>query len=247
MGFLGQFVVQLDLRNQVLRLFQPSAPPRVNWDTMEKLKTSMDGRPMVNGSVMGLRRWFLIDTGMLSTGMLDTDTFSKLAQDGQVTVATIEAADIKGVAENRVGRFPNVCVSDLVASDVILLEGNSSALGLGYLSRRLVTLDFPRKRIFFGAEDDLSACRDEIGMSGLGLIRIDGKTVADSVDKDSPAEQAGIEARDVLMDVEGKAAAEMEMWEIRRLLKSADGKLITMTIKRGEKTFEVSFRLKRRL
>jgi C-terminal processing protease CtpA/Prc len=119
-------------------------------------------------------------------------------------------------------------------------------LGLAFLSRFIVTIDFKNEILYLKRGAGFSR-RDEIDMSGLHLLRIDGKTIVYSVDEGSPADQAGVKAKDVIAKVDGKTAGEIEMWDIRRLLKSGDGKLIRMTVKRGEKTFEVSFRLKRRL
>ena len=88
---------------------------------------------------------------------------------------------------------------------------------------------------------------DEIDMSGLHLWRLEGRTAVHSVDKDSPAEAAGIRPEDVLLKVGDKSANEMDIYDLRDLLQSGDGKEINMTIKRGEQENVVTFKLKKRI
>jgi len=89
--------------------------------------------------------------------------------------------------------------------------------------------------------------RDETDMSGLHLWRLGGRTVVHSVDKDSPAERAGITTEDVVLKVGEQSASAIDIDDLRDLLKSGDGKEIRMAIKRGEEEKAVSFKLKKRI
>ena len=84
-------------------------------------------------------------------------------------------------------------------------------------------------------------------MSGLHLWRVDRQTAVHSVDKDSPAEAAGIKAEDVVLKVGEKKAVEVDIYDLRDLLKSGDGKEVQLTIRRGAEEKAVSFKLKRRI
>jgi membrane-associated protease RseP (regulator of RpoE activity) len=196
---------------------------------------------------MDLPCWFVVDTGMLATGMLDADTFRELAQHEEVAVAACMAADLKGEAESRVGRFPTVGVGDLAAMDVILWEGNTSALGLGFLSRCLVTLDFPRRRVFFGTSVDPATVRDEVDMTGMSVVRVSGKTMVRRVEPDGPSDRAGIRPEDQILSVNGKAAEDMKIWEIGVLRRAGDGKKVRFSIERRGKTINVTVTLRSKL
>jgi hypothetical protein len=84
-------------------------------------------------------------------------------------------------------------------------------------------------------------------MSGLHLWRLEGRTAVHSVDKRSPAEAAGIRPEDVVLKAGETSATEMDIEDLRDLLKSGDGKEIRMTIKRGEEEKAVTFKLKKQI
>ena len=87
----------------------------------------------------------------------------------------------------------------------------------------------------------------KIDMCGLHLWRLEGRTAVHSVDKRSPAEAAGIRPEDVVLKVGETSATEMDIYDLRDLLKSGDGKEIRMTIKRGEEEKAVTFKLKKQI
>jgi C-terminal processing protease CtpA/Prc len=131
--------------------------------------------------------------------------------------------------------------------DLILSESNRLCrLGLPFLSRHIVTFDFPNDKVYFKKSKEFNKV-DETDMSGLHLLRISNKTVVHSVDEDSPARKAGIRAKDIILKVENKDASEYGMWELRRLLMSGDKKKVAMTIKSGDDVKKISFLLKRKI
>ena len=125
-------------------------------------------------------------------------------------------------------------------------EGSFNLIGLGLLSRYVVTLDFPAMKMYLQKGQAFDK-PDEIDMSGLHLWRVESRTVVHSVDKSSPAEAAGIRPEDVVLKVGETSATEMDIYDLRDLLKSGDGKEIRMTIKRGEEEKAVTFKLKKQL
>ena len=129
---------------------------------------------------------------------------------------------------------------------LILNVSDSSCLGLGFLSRHIVTFDFPNNKIYFKKGKDFKKA-DEEDMSGLHLLRVSERIIVHSVDKNSPAEKAGIRANDVILRVGDKDANMYDMRELRRFLKSGDKKEITMKIKRGTDVKEVSFLLEKNI
>ena len=84
-------------------------------------------------------------------------------------------------------------------------------------------------------------------MSGLRLLRYADSTVVYSSGREHgrPAARAGLEAGDVILEINGTDARTYEMWQIQELLRSGDGTAITMTVQRGTARMEVSFRLEK--
>lgn len=119
-------------------------------------------------------------------------------------------------------------------------------LGMGFLARHIVTLDFLNDRLYLKKGEKFRDA-DEIDMSGLHLLRISKKTIVHSIDKNSPAEKAGIRANDVILRVEDKDANMYDMRELRRFLKSGDKKEVTMKIKSSTDVREVSFLLEKKI
>jgi C-terminal processing protease CtpA/Prc len=80
-------------------------------------------------------------------------------------------------------------------------------------------------------------------MCGVFFLFQQDKIVVDSVDEKSPAYLAGVRTKDVLVRICGKQPSELKPSAIRRLL-STEGKTVTMTLRRGNREFEVKFTLK---
>jgi len=151
-----------------------------------------------------------------------------------------------GTDRSRISRVNRLTLGGFEHRGVAMEEASQNLIGLGLLSRYLVTLDFVTMKLYLQKGQAFDK-PDEIDMSGLHLWRLNGQTAVHSVDKDSPAEAAGIKAEDVVLKVGEKKAAEVDICDLRDLLKSGDGKEIKMTIKRGGEEKAASFRLKRRI
>jgi S1-C subfamily serine protease len=69
--------------------------------------------------------------------------------------------------------------------------------------------------------------------SGMSIIQDRGIKIVVSVKSRGPAFDAGILAGDQLLKVDGKAASDMDMFELREVLTYGSGKTVTLEIKRG--------------
>ena len=111
-------------------------------------------------------------------------------------------------------------------------------LGLGFLSGYLVTFDFPNGVLYL-KESNLPNCQNDLDMSGLHLLRIDGKTVIHSIDSGSPATASGVRANDILITLDGQRAEQFSMFALRRCL-CAEGKECHVTLSRAGATIEAT-------
>lgn len=246
MNFLNKYAVQIDFDKGVLSFFQPLQKRHSHWGNELPIGYHPLGLPQITGNVLdSIKVDFVVDTGA-NTGSLDRKIFEQILSNKELKTSETLFATASGVIRKREARIGNLSIVEFEYEDLIFGEGNWSHLGLSFLSRHIVTFDFPNSRIYLEKGKGFKKI-DETDMSGLHLLRISNKTVVYSVDEGSPAQKAGIRAKDTILKVGNKNANTYDMWDLRRLLMSGDGHKITMTIKRGDDVKEVSFLLKKKI
>ncbi len=87
----------------------------------------------------------------------------------------------------------------------------------------------------------------DLGMSGLSF-RAQGSTyqqfIVETIQANSPAEEAGIQVGDELWFINGMRASEYRLGDIYRMLRKKEGKKMEMVIKRGQNFHMISFTLR---
>jgi hypothetical protein len=177
---------------------------------------------------------------------LRRDIFEKVVLRTKTETAEMLMQTAAGTIREREARIDSFSTGVFTYKDAIFGQSNLSCLGLLFLSRHLVTFDFPNSKIYLKKGKDFEKV-DETDMSGLHLLRISNKVFVHSVDCGSPAEKAGIRAKDIIVRIGDKDANSYEMFELRRLLMSKDKRRIAMTIQSGDEVKTVSFRLRKKL
>ncbi|MBW8014901.1 MAG: PDZ domain-containing protein [Planctomycetes bacterium] len=247
MDFLKQHIIQLDF-DQKKVFFLKSKSNRVSsWGEGFDVKLHYN-RPYVELSILDdLKTEFMIDTGSNSSISLNNDLFKRLMSKGDRNRAESISGTALGVLKTDSMRYENFSVESFEKQNIII-DSNPvhNLIGTGYLSRFLVTFDFPNSKVYFKKGKNFNKV-DEMDMSGLHLLLISGNVFVHSVDKDSPAKKAGIKARDIIVKVNSKDANTYGMWKLRGLLTSGDKQKITMTIKRKGEIKEVSFLLRKKI
>jgi hypothetical protein len=247
MNFLKRHVIQIDFDKGTLSFLQPVEGQHPDWGIELLIRYGKLGWPYITSNILdNINVNFSMDTGSNSTGALASDIFEKIISENRQKTSETLFATASGVIKNRECRIDNISIGSLEYEKLIFSEANWSHLGLLFLSRHIVTFDFPNSRIYLKRGKQFKK-EDETDMSGLHLLRISGNTVVYSVDEDSPAQKAGIGPKDIILKVNKKNAIKYDMWELRRLLMSEDKRNITMTIKHGDDVKDVSFLLKKKI
>ena len=248
MGFLKNYVVRVDFDSGKVRFCRGDSRRHPELGRAVRLYNpggEVGGVLFVQGNLAGVGDIkLLLDTGRNVAGDLVTELFEK-ARDKKA-VAEGPAATLAGTRRDRKTRIRRLALGGFEHRELVMDEGNQNLIGLGLLSRYVVTLDFPRMKMYLQKGQAFDKL-DEIDMSGLHLWRLEGRIVVYSVDKSSPAEAAGIRPEDVVLKVGEADGAEMDLDDLRELLTSGDGKEIKMTIRRGEEEKAVTFKLKRKI
>jgi len=247
MNFLRRYVIQIDFDKGKLSFLQPKEIQHTDWGTELLIKHDSLGWPHITADILkSINVDFIIDTASNSTGGLGSDIFKRIISEKELTTSEILTATASGVMQKREVRIDSLSVGSFEYEKLIFSEANWSYLGLLFLSRHIVTLDFPNSRMYLRKGKEFKK-GDETDMSGLHLLRISNQTVVYSVDEDSPAHKAGIRSKDIILKADEKDANTYNIYDLRRLLMSEDKRNITMTIKRGEDVKDVTFLLKKKI
>ena len=245
MDFLRDHVVHLDSDSGKLSLLKsaPSGPGTPLLITFE------GNYPLVDVNLPGLApQGFLVDTGCCGTGTgsLEVTVFDGLVSRG--TARTVESSlftDLRGDGRTRNAVVTVMKIRHLQHANLLFSDHWGSAhniLGLGFWERYNVTFDFPHHLIFLQPSKQINKA-DRQNLSGIHLIRIEGRIVVEVLDRGSPADRAGIHAKDLLLKIDGEDATAIRLHVIRQRL-CAESKTVRLTVKRGDRVIEVPLELR---
>ncbi|UCG48243.1 MAG: aspartyl protease family protein [Phycisphaerales bacterium] len=246
-NFLKHHILQIDFDSGRLALLPPSTAPEPRWGRPLPISFDSLGLPRITATVLeNIPVEFVIDTGLNATGAIENETFDKIIAERELKTVPILAATAGGSATGREARIPSLAVGPFEYRDLIISDGSVNHLGLDFLARHQVTLDFPNSTVYLKKSKGFNRI-DESDMTGLHLLRIEGRTVVYSLDAGSPAQKVGLNAGDVILEFNGHDANALETWQIENLKRSGHGKRLMLTIERVEKTREISLFLQKRI
>lgn len=157
-------------------------------------------------------------------------------------VGTESWFSIFGKSAVRCIRVREITLGDFRHRDMVFTESpEQNKIGLGYLSRYVITFDFPRMKIYLKPGKRFDE-HDHFDLSGISMRRRDDAVRASSVDQGSAGETAGVRKGDVIEQIDERPAASVPLRGIRKLL-SISGRH-TLRVVRGETTLDVILNLK---
>jgi hypothetical protein len=244
MDFLYRRVVQVDFDAGEVRFLREAS---ANCGQECALKIEGPWRaPLVKIKIADVGEpWFLIDSGLcsLDSGGLEKNLFNALVEKKHLEVVGSTLSETaKGTHSSRVAQGKLLALGDFKVNNPIVDESRANVLSLNFLARFLVTFDFPNAKMYLkkGKAFDAPDLRD---LSGLHLLRVDGKTIVHSVDPESQAAVRGIKAKDQLIKVANKPVEKMTLFQLRRLL-ATPAQQLECTLCRGEDLKEIVMQLK---
>lgn len=217
--YLEQFKIQIDFDNGKVRFLNSTEDTLKNGMTISKEEF---GRPLldvelISGKIVPM----IIDTGMAVPGVGEVNraTFRELLEADRIVVKGPpgRTISITGEMAGRKGKLDILSVGDFEHRQIGIREGSLNALGLDYLSRYHVTLDFPNNKLYL-QKGQRFAEPTSFDMSGMAIVRIDGTTQVEKVHPDGPVYALGVRTGDRILRVAGKPAEAYSLLELRRLL-----------------------------
>ncbi|HTU25006.1 MAG TPA: PDZ domain-containing protein [Pirellulales bacterium] len=162
--------------------------------------------------------------------------------------AGIVMPNADGEPVGRLARLDDIELGRIYDRDAVCAVVNGadfSALGCDFWRQYRVTFDFPRDLIYLGKRANTPP--SEATMSGLIFFRQDRSKIVYHVFPGSPADKAGVLKGDRLTRLDGKAADEMLLSEIRAAQRSGVDKKVEMQFDRDGRQIEASVTLRRLL
>jgi carboxyl-terminal processing protease len=143
-------------------------------------------------------------------------------------------------------------VSDLLALNELLDKMQSEALDgaperealiSGAMRGAVETLQDPYAQYYTAAEYEAYLSSINGAYYGVGMVIGQSDAVGSpvlEVYEGNPAEKAGVKAGDIIIKVDGAAAANLPLEELRAKIDAPDGGAITLTLLRGQETLEIA-------
>jgi hypothetical protein len=202
---------------------------------------------------------FLLDIGWRSALTLTSPFVARerLFATAPRTVDAITGIGIGGVTRDALARLPGVALGGCVIENVvaglsratsgILSQGDfAGIIGAEILRRFTVTFDLPHRRVLLAPNADVAA-PEEFDMSGLVLtVRAQhpGAFTVDGVVEPSAGAEAGVRAGDAIEGVDGRAATDLTLDDVRRLVREGARREHRVTLRRGGERLAVTVRLR---
>jgi hypothetical protein len=238
MGILGmdalrRFVVQVDLDAGKVRFCETAGRDS---GVALRLVNEPQQAPRVVAQLAGANaQEFILDTGMVGygSGALKAEVFQSVSNNGKLRPLKMSFDEsVGGKSAQRNGRIESLALGDFNHRDLIFAKRKENLLGLNYLSRFVVTFDFPNRTVYLKRSTRFDAS-DAQDRSGLHIVREGERPVVESVDPGSPAALSGVCPEDEILQVSGRDAKRLTMFSIRKLL-CLPGDEIQLTIRRSD-------------
>jgi Aspartyl protease/PDZ domain len=188
-----------------------------------------------------------LDTGSAGrrTGALRTEIYEWLERAGRMRQSqTRSFVTASGDGTHRIGRLDVMeFVGDRHENQVFAEARETSAVGLNFLSRYVVTFDFPGRTMYVRKGDRFGEPAPDPDLSGLGFVYRAGQVMVESVDKGSPAFDAGLRPGDVVLSVDGVRADRIRLWLLPDSFRTR-GKSIRIVVSTAGKEREAIMTLK---
>jgi PDZ domain len=260
--FLSAVVVKIDYQRRTLQLYDPRAFQYAGLGAVLPL-TFGGGAPSIRTKFTIPRSKpveadFIVNTA-LDASVVISERFAESHRLFSAPEATIPADDPLSPGGKAVlGRLKVFELGPYATDSPIAVFSQATSpaggsrlageIGAGMLRRFTVTFDYPHQRIILEPNSHIEE-EDEEDKSGLAIVA-NGPGLKSfevvGVEPGSPAADAGIQKGDIIAGVDGEAAADMSLAEVRELFRDI-GHKYTLLIERNGQTLTVEMKTRRLL
>jgi hypothetical protein len=260
--FFASLVIEVNYARQTVRFYDPATYQYAGRGKSVHL-SFIAGLPVVHAKInvtgsKAVEGDFVLNTA-LDASLLVTPAFAnshklrprKTIPSTKSVAGGADPADLTRVGAFSLGPFTIAQSIGVFPRTGSLVDGDrqlAGEMGANMLRRFIVTFDYPHQQIFLDSSSNFRA--DELeDMSGLGIVASGPglkRFEVTEVWPHTPGADAGIQKGDVIEGVDGEAAADMSLAEIRALFRQPAGRY-SVLIGRGNQTLTVNLRMRRLL
>lgn len=237
---LRNFVVQFDFDAGVMRL-ATTMPDEIaaTLGTKLQLKSNDNGRTTVEGIIGDERPKFLISTGS-NTTCLQSDLFDALRRAGKLEAGREKNVIVPaGLTQSQTGLLREPRIGPHIHDEIVCDRDTYSSLGLRYLSRYIVTIDYPNHCLYLQPGETYQR-KARRGFTGISAIKDQDSFVVTRIQPGSPAEVAGIQRGDRILKIDDQTTADLDMFQMGLMLTTTPGARLEVTISRNGRPRHVS-------
>lgn len=239
MDFLRSQIIQIDFDAGKLR-FLDDGQELGGCGEAHALQFGADRRPYLYCGLPSVRgEWFLLDTG--ATGKtLQAAVFDRLAEQEELVLGMPStAATVSGEITDATGKLSCIRTGSFSHEGIIVArDARLSSLGLDYLRRYLLTLDFPRQTAYLSAGKRHES-PDDSHVIGFTLASEEGRVQVKSVSPDGSAVAAGVKVGDIILRAGGKQMQGKDLFDVREALAAEDQRPIQISLSRRGRILDV--------
>lgn len=250
-NFVNAFVMTVDYDKKTVT-FCPRSAFESDPETTEVPLKIIDNHPAAEGSIEGIEGWLILDTGAGNS----LSAFSPFVEEHRLrekfphSTSTITGWGVGGFTYGdfvrmetvKFGPFelpPMIAELSSQTKGAMAAKQGIAIVGSELLSRFRLTFDYSGKKLYLRKSDRFGEAR-EGGRSGI-ISEFDGHLHrVTSVIANTPAEEAGIKAGDVLLEIDGVSVVKLHPMDVRARLRAKPGTSIRLRLKRDVSEYEVN-------
>lgn len=253
------FIVQIDYDKMRLRIREPEGfvPPQ----GASEIPLAIRGRmPFVSATVSVNQGEPIPVEMVLDLGASHALSLKRDSEKGLVpppgALETVIGRGLTGRVTGQLARIDSLQLGDQELRNVLVsfpesrfqqtisMNSRNGNLGNGTMQRFHVTFDYGNKRLFLKPNNSFKK-PFEYDMSGIRLREDrDRPFWIEELLPGSPGLDAGLQVDDILVDVNGRAAEEMGLEELKELFKR-EGEEVSLIFQRGSERIKVKIKLRR--
>jgi len=271
-NFLKKYIVRIDFDTGMVTFLQSvnngifSSPwQQINenpdWGEKVAIKYKHSSpQPYINANVDGIKVDFLIDTGLKHyinsspvdhlRSNLENHIFKKVSSKIQfrfsqnMQITPRGKAPLNFMKSSAIGRF---FIGSLEYKDVVFDQSNESSLGLPFLSRHLITFDFPNNNMYLKKGkhfDKESTAEVSLKVAGFTLRRKNNNIFVSSIDPNGPAYKKDLRKNDIILKVCNRDVTSyglVEFVEFLLQMQKEEDEVVRFTFKHSGRIKHASF------
>ena len=264
-SYFSNLVVDINYRRKEIKLYHPSIYKSKPKGYSEYDLNIVGNKPYVKGNVTisGESEHtlnFLVDSGAALPFLIHSNTDSTIILPDRIMLGNV-GYGLSGVIYGYRGRCKTLKLGDIQFNGIAtsfqdinfdelnpnLLLVRNGIIGNKLLERFRVIIDYIRGKLYlkpYRKKYDKDFSFDKSGITIFAVGSDLKQYYVVSVIKDSPSDLAGIQPGDLILKVGRRKTRRMDLQDITNKFTKKEGKLIKLTLQRGEEEIKASFRLK---